>query len=1456
MKTKRSDRPGPGSRTTDRRRRPRMEMLEDRVVLAQFTVSSLANAGVGSLRQAILAAAGDGQADTIVFSAALAGQTITLTTNDTDTAFGPTGLVISNENVTIDGANAPLLQISGGDAQRIFAVGSTGTLTLENITLTNGSAQGGRGGDNLEAGAAGGGAGGLGGAIFVGGGTLNVVDSTLANNTAQGGRGGNSTGAGTYGAAGGGSVGNDGGDNNNGGSANGAGGAGVGGAGQSTTGSRLGGANENGVQTAVDADGTAGGGGGGGSGGQGTGGSGTALSSGGFGGGGGGGLGQFNMFGPPASPGGGAGGFGAGGGAGDNSDGGAGGFGGGGGGSYNGNGGLGGFGAGQGGNNNAGAGGGGGAGLGGAIFLNAGSTVTITDSTFTANAARGGLAGTHGQGQTPGTGLGGAIFNRDGTLYVVNSTISGNVANGATGIYNLADSGDASATINNTILGQADASVSDLVIGYFGGDGTNTTSGVGDLIRNTSGFGGTIVSSADPLLGALAGGGGPTQTMIPAAGSPALDAGNNAAASGLTTDQRGRVRVYNGTVDIGAVEVSPNTAPPSITSASSATFTVGDPQSFTITTTGAPVATLTELGALPAGLSFLDNGDGTATLSGTPAGGSAATYILSFKAANGQMPDAGQSFNLTVDPAVTVAPATLPAPALGSTYSQQLAAAGGSGSGYTYAATGLPAGLTLSASGLLSGTPTGSGGLPYSVVVTVTDGTGGTGSRSFTVAVDPAITLSPATLPVPTVGDPYSQQLAAAGGTGSGYTYAAAGLPAGLTLSPAGLLSGTPTSAAGSPYNVVVTVTDGAGITRDLPFTVVADPAVTVSPATLPVATVGGGYGQQLVAAGGSGSGYTYAATGLPAGLTLSPSGLLSGTPTSAAGSPFNVVVTVTDGIGATGSQSYPFRVDRATSTVSVISQGMSSVYRQPVTFTATVAPVDEGAPTGSVEFGYIDDLGHLVDLGPGTPGAAGTFGLTTTALPAGTHAVVADFSGNADYLGSSSAGLAESVAQAGVSGTVTASPPSTTFGAPITLTGTFAAADPGARISPGLVTFYAGTNPLGTATLDASGRAQLITRALGVGGHAITAAYAGSADFAAAGTAPVGVTVAPIGTALRLASSEPGPATTFTATVTPTVPGAPAPVGLVTFFDDGRSLGAATVDATGHAHLRVSNLPIGSQAITARFAGSAAFAGSTAPALAQQGAKAAVTLVVETPAAVATGQPVVLTAHLTSTVPGLRIPPDAIVTFYDAGRRLGSARVVGGVARLTIPAMAAGSHSIRAVYTGSGGFAAAASAAPPVVVAAANGPRVVGLARYGYHAHPTLVVLTFDRALDPARAQDAANYRLVDGLGHAIAVGAAVYDAAAHTVALTPTAPLNVHRTYYLTVIGTGPVGVADASGHALDGAGTGGSGTDYTAAIDRSTLAGQTPLPATRAATRQLAAVDEALAAQGLLPARFVLA
>ena len=60
---------------------------------------------------------------------------------------------------------------------------------------------------------------------------------------------------------------------------------------------------------------------------------------------------------------------------------------------------------------------------------------------------------------------------------------------------------------------------------------------------------------ADPLLGDLLDNGGPTRTMLPLVGSPAIDNGVPGACPAV--DQRGLPRLVGGTCDVGAAETQP-----------------------------------------------------------------------------------------------------------------------------------------------------------------------------------------------------------------------------------------------------------------------------------------------------------------------------------------------------------------------------------------------------------------------------------------------------------------------------------------------------------------------------------------------------------------------------------------------------------------------------------------------------------------------------------------------------------------------------------------------------------------------------------------------------------------------------------------------------------------------------------------------------------------------------------
>jgi CSLREA domain-containing protein len=174
--------------------RPRLELLEDRLAPAIITVTTLADTsgvvGQVSLRDAIQASethtsvdgsvAGTGN-DTIVFAPALAGGTVDLTQVG-DTSFGPSALAIT-DNITIAGSGQTITRDSAAAPFRLFLVTSGANLTLENLTLSNGLAQGGDGGSAGETGGAGGGAGGLGGGIFNEG-SLALSGVTLSGNSA------------------------------------------------------------------------------------------------------------------------------------------------------------------------------------------------------------------------------------------------------------------------------------------------------------------------------------------------------------------------------------------------------------------------------------------------------------------------------------------------------------------------------------------------------------------------------------------------------------------------------------------------------------------------------------------------------------------------------------------------------------------------------------------------------------------------------------------------------------------------------------------------------------------------------------------------------------------------------------------------------------------------------------------------------------------------------------------------------------------------------------------------------------------------------------------------------------------------------------------------------------------------------------------------------------------------
>src|SRR5262249_53201468 len=206
---------------------------------------------------------------------------------------------------------------------------------------------------------------------------------------------------------------------------------------------------------------------------------------------------------------------------------------------------------------------------------------------------------------------------------------------------------------------------------------------------------------------------------------------------------------------------------------------------------------------------------------------------------------------------------------------------------------------------------------------------------------------------------------------------------------------------------------------------------------------------------------------------------------------------------------------------------------------TATVSPVAPGAgtPTGTVSF-----LDGGTSLGTATL-TNGTATFTTTALTQGSHTITAVYSGDSNFITSTSAGVSQTVNLTAAPSTISldSSVNPSVFGQVITLVATVTPSPPATGIPTGTVTFRDGTTVLGTVALDANGRAPFQTGALSIGAHFLNAVYNGDGNFASSITLLFIQQVTRANTLTTVASSlNPslfGQAVTFTATVSAVAP-------------------------------------------------------------------------------------------------------------------------------------------------------------------------------------------------------------------------------------------------------------------------------------------------------------------------------
>lgn len=348
--------------------------------------------------------------------------------------------------------------------------------------------------------------------------------------------------------------------------------------------------------------------------------------------------------------------------------------------------------------------------------------------------------------------------------------------------------------------------------------------------------------------------------------------------------------------------------------------------------------------------------------------------------------------------------------------------------------------------------------------------------------------------------------------------------------------------------------------------------------------------------------------------VTFSVDGSVVGTGTLAAGVASFTVTLPSYAVG-THPVSAQFAGDANYASVTLTGSVTVTLLPTDTYMTDVVTPIHYGEIIGDIAKGYaepsnpmagdtqlldggnLDFLidGKLVCTLPYITGVSQVCPATTGAgYNVGAYQLSSQYTGNAYYASSSSPNYQVVVLPDDTTGAVTSSLNPSAVGQAVTFTATFSSPY---AVPNGLVTFYDGAVKLGTATLNAGGAGTLITSALALGSHNITATYAGNGNFNGS-TTPVLVQVVqapPVATTMTIASSANpsivGTNVTFSVVVTGATTTVSQPSGPVTFTIDGVT--AATVNMTnGTASYATSTLAVGSHTVAASYAGGTTTAG------------------------------------------------------------------------------------------------------------------------------------------------------------------------------------------------------------------------------------------------------------------------
>ena len=356
------------------------------------------------------------------------------------------------------------------------------------------------------------------------------------------------------------------------------------------------------------------------------------------------------------------------------------------------------------------------------------------------------------------------------------------------------------------------------------------------------------------------------------------------------------------------------------------------------------------------------------------------------------------------------------------------------------------------------------------------------------------------------------------------------------------------------------------------------------------------------------------------------------------------------------------------------------------------------GCPTGTVT---VTDNGAPLDAGTYTLNSQGYAEDQSIFLTGGTHSIVGTYAGDNSYTASScSCSTTVAITPAPTTTALSTPYPYPPLGTPFSITATIAAQiSPSSAYrltgSPGDVQFFSGSTPItpGSGTTvtyqsvsafngDTELLATLNTSSLPLGAQNITAQYNGSQNYAASAISnPYQISVTmPTATTLSSSNTSPvaGEPVSFTATVAPTQPGAPAPTGAVGFTSSG--VGADGILSGDLAQASLI-LPAGTVQVVANYRGDSNNAPSTSPPVTETVTPISTSMTFSTSnPAPQVGDPVVFTASIAS-APDTGPATFGYVNLSVNGGLLASGTVLNGQATITTAALPAGTEAIVATY-------------------------------------------------------------------------------------------------------------------------------------------------------------------------------